>query len=150
MRPPPPKSKERLFERLQKVAHVVYVVGGAVLSAALWSYAHYQSLATDNEVVEVVEAHNKASNAHPSTYDTLQLLLKEQRELKAIVQQGRADDVMLGERLVSLIAADREPDRNRKAQAATWYREEYRRLVRKGETIEDALLQALRTPWRTR
>lgn len=136
-----------MHENLKRFAHAVYVVGGAIISAAAWGYVQYSALATEAELTATVSAHDHSAESHPSMRGTLEIILKEQRELKTLVLQGRENDLALGERLVSLIAADREPDRARKAAAAAFYREEYRLLTRRGAAVEDALLEALRTPW---
>lgn len=141
---PPTK---RFIVRLKKFAHFAYVGVTAIITAGLWSYGQYQNLSTDAEVTSAIVSHNIASKAHPSLHEKIDILLKEQKSIKETLEKSREDEIALGERIISLLAAEREPDRNKKAAAASFYREEYRRLIRKGLSIEDAMLESLRESW---
>lgn len=138
---------ERIFARLKKIANVVYVVGGAMLSAAIWSYGQYQQLATDAELSISIASHNNQLVAHPSILDKLNKIEELCTKNGSDIRATREDAIALGERLVSLLAADKTTDHAKRAAVATFYREEYRRLIRRGFSVDDAVLEALRTPY---
>lgn len=138
------------MERLKNLAHALAVIFGAASATCGAVWVFYSQLATDTEVKSAVQDHDRAITSHPLFVERLASIESKQASLQEDVEMGRAADVALGSKLVSLIAADREPTPALRAAAASFYREEYARLVRKGEPIEDALLEALRTPWHHR
>lgn len=145
-----PPAFEKILDKTKNLVHAAAIIIGAAsaFSGTIWVF--YTQLATDKEVANVMDVHDKSLFSHPLLRERLESLEMKQARLQEDVEMGHAADVALGSKLVSLIAADREPDRHLQALAATFYREEYGRLVRKGMPLEDALLEALRTPWHDR
>ena len=146
---PPPKL-EKILEKTKNLAHALAVIigAGSAFGGTVWVF--YNQLSTDTEVTSAVQDHDKALTSHPLLRDRIKTLESRQAKLQEDVEMGHAADVALGSKLVSLIAAEREPSPGLRAAAATFYREEYARLIRKGSPLEDALLEALRTPWHDR
>lgn len=146
---PRPHKLEVIIEKVKNLAHALAVIVGAASAFGGTMWLFYEKLATDAELASYIEAHNKAPEAH-MLRDKLSMLEAKQAKLQEDVDIGHAADVALGSKLVSLIAADREPSNSLRAAAATFYREEYARLIRRGTPVEDAILEALRTPWHER
>jgi hypothetical protein len=129
-------------------------VGTSAVAFALW----YTGMATDEEVKAEIYKHNHrprdADNAENSAHPAYahvatkleQHLLHEDNEDRA---RKRRDQKIL-EYLVSLQAADLEPDKRRKADAAAFARTAFREAIKAGTQPEDAAEQALdsRPPWR--
>lgn len=88
-------------------------------------------------------AHNLEVTSHPPLRD-LQESCDEQAHLALKrVEELREDQVMTLRRLARLVAADAEPNRNRKADAARKAEAAFRREVRKGTKLEDAFIEAI-------
>lgn len=146
----PPSKTHKILEKTKNLVHALAVIIGAASAFGGTVWVFYNQLSTDAEVTSVMDLHDKAIKSHPLLRDRLESLEQKQAKLQEDVEMGHAADIALGSKLVSLIAADREPDRSLRAAASSFYREEYARLIRKGTPLEDALLEALRTTWHDR
>lgn len=138
----------RALERVKRNLQALWTIGGVVVATTLGMWTFYSNLATDAEVSDSLEAHSWDSKAHPALRDRVEAAEAAIRVLQQQTLQNRASEVSLGERLVSLIAADRESNHALKAASAAACRDEYRRLMRKGVDIDDAIVEALRTKHR--
>lgn len=145
-----PPTLEKVLDKTKNFAHALAVIFGAAsaVCGAVWVF--YSQLATDKEVMSVVQDHDKMLTSHPLLRQRLESIEAKQASLQEDVEMAHDADVALGSKLVSLIAADREPNNSLRAAAASFYREEYARLIHNGKPVEDALLEALRTPWHDR
>jgi hypothetical protein len=124
------------------IAAILAVFGSAWVGVmTLWSAVG--NVTTNKEL----EAHNAAVTAHAPLRAELARCRDSTEELSRRIEKDHQDTVVLGGRMTRLVAADRESNRALKAAAATYYQEEYLRLVRKGVGVEEAMLEALRLPW---
>lgn len=140
----PAKPKPSLVERVKAAAQFVGAITAAA-GTALTVVKYAMGLVVTREELE---KHNSSKTSHIEVQRRLESLEESRVELYAKVNAANSAMVYLGERLVSLTAADREPDKNKKSDAADFYRTEYHYYVKKGYSVENAFLEALRTPYR--
>jgi hypothetical protein len=92
-----------------------------------------------------------AHNDNPISHSALRNQIDDLRERVELcgkrVDEEHSATVELGARLVRIDSADRERKHELKAAAATYYETEYRRLIRRGTPVFDAVLEAMRSPW---
>jgi len=101
------------------------------------------NVTTDQELL----AHNESPIAHSVVRNQLEDMKERVELLGKRVDEEHSATVELGARLVRIDAADRERTHTLKAAAATYYETEFRRLIRKGVPVFDAVLEAMRSPW---
>lgn len=104
------------------------------------------SVVTDSKL----ESHNINEKAHPFIHQNVKECEAKVELLSKHIEQSHDVEVALGARLTRILAADQETNRNFKSAAATYYEQEYRSLIRKGFSVEEAMLEALRQPFYTR
>jgi len=113
-----------------------------VVIGAVWGYL--QSFSTDAERV-----HDDGVLA--IRQDKLQAQLTKltnlNRELAAQQTKNRSHIILLWRDRVSLRAAERESVAQVRAAAASYYRDEYDRLIRQGLEPDDAARESLRSTW---
>jgi hypothetical protein len=136
---PKMKKTEGWFKLL---AAIFAVLGSAWVGVmSLWSIVG--NVSTDKELGD----HDSSVYAHKPLRTELVDCKIASENLSRRIDKEHQETVMLGGRMTRMVAADREPNRNLKAAAATYYQEEYLRLIRKGHGVEEAMLESLRSPW---
>lgn len=138
-----PSPKVKKAEGWFKLAAAVFAVLGTVWVGIMSMWSAVGNITTDKDL----DSHNAAPTAHMPLRAELIDCREAAAGLSQRIEKNHQDTVVLGGRMIRWIAADREPNRALKAAAATYYQEEYLRLVRKGTGVEEALLEALRSPW---
>jgi hypothetical protein len=135
--------KMRKAEGWFKLAGAVFAVLGSAWVGAMTLWSAVGNVTTDKEL----ESHNAAPTAHMPLRAELIECRESANALGKRIEKDHQDTVVLGGRMIRWIAADREPNRSLKAAAATYYQEEYLRIVRRGIGVEEAMLESLRSPW---
>lgn len=151
----------RHLKTVVAIAGFVSALGGGVLAFITTMHTFslkVESLATDAEVAAAIKAHNEMPRAHGSDYarsphpdyaaaasktDALAMQLDSMRS------EQRKRDIELFSMLVSLQAADWEPNKKHAAQTAEAARQKYRAAVRGGMEPPEAaehVLQSSRPP----
>lgn len=122
---------------------VLFGLAGGVYAcvSAVWG-----SVVTTDELID----HDLAAKAHPPIQEAVARC-----EAKAIAAQGRieelrADQVAMGARMIRMISAEIEPRPTLRAARARFYEDQFRNLMHRGMPVEEATLEALRTPWHNR
>jgi hypothetical protein len=140
-----PKGTTRLsrIEGWIKLGIAFCALVGTIWGGTIAIIGAVGSVATDKELA----MHDQAKEAHIPLQEELDKCLASSLAMGARIEEGHDDTIALTRRMVRLIAADRESKHPLKAAAATFYEEEFRRLTRKGLRVEEAMLEALRTPW---
>jgi hypothetical protein len=146
-------EKNRLQQFLSLWPVLTALVGGTV-SGAVGAYAWVETR-LENRISRALEAHNRdfETAAHPPIQTRLEALedywKANRTERERIFQRLSAAETQLYELYwfaVGEKAADLEPDRRKKALAATRARECFRKLVRDGEHLKDAYRHTLELP----
>lgn len=126
-----------------QILGVVFGLAGGLYTgvASVWT-----RVAMKTELLD----HNLAPRAHPPILEIV-----DRCEAKAMAAQGRieelrADQVSMGARMVRMLAAELENRPALRAARASFYEDQYRGLVHRGLPVEEATLEALRTPWLNR
>jgi hypothetical protein len=127
---------------LQFLAVVSGLLGGLYTAGIALS----DTVVTADELAQ----HDVGARSHPPIQEAVARC-----EAKAIAAQGRveelrADQVAMGARMVRMISAEIEPRPALRAARASFYEDQFRGLVHRGMPIEEATLEALRTPWLNR
>lgn len=148
----------RAVPRLWKVLIGIGVVLASVGTTGAAFAIYRESLATDAEVDAAIEKHNRrgrdADNTEESPHPPYARAAKAFEAFKLHVEEERKAerrrDAKILEYLVSIQAADGEPNRRRKADAAAFARTAFKAAVKAGTEPEDAAEQALDSPppWR--
>jgi hypothetical protein len=133
---------ERRIEYWTKVMVLIGTIVGS-------GYAAWLKLGDVTTSVEL-QAHDMNEAAHASLRGILRAQAEQDQDLRMRIDEQTRISQELGERLVSLIAADRETSTRYKAAAASFYRNEYRLLIRRNYKVDDAIAEALRVPWSDR
>lgn len=145
---PPEKVKLLTFlERALKVGVGVVALVGSAWTGLNYFWASVANVATDGELASAVEKHNGLDGAHPKLQSRTDGVNKYAVSLDQELRAQRHQSENLGARIVRLIAADAEPNPALRAAAASYYERLYRRLVQRGATIDDAISEAIDTPW---
>ncbi len=126
---------------------------GVIFSLVASTYAGFMVISGKLERVLIdsdMQEHDRSISAHPplrgDIYDCKDMASK----LAKALDDEHKSTIAMSSHLIRIIAADREPNRALRAASATYYEQEFIRLVNKGETIESAFLISLRTPWYTK
>lgn len=146
----PPAIKN--LSRLKELVHALVIIITAVVTGVTTVWTVYHQLATDAEVEAAVRS---ASAPLRKDVLTLQAALaasehRHQQELAAVraeVSRATASANAVGKRLISIMAADLEKNPMLRSAASAFYREEYMRRIERGANVDDALNEALHTPW---
>lgn len=114
---------------------------GLLISTVAGSFyaAQHQGSGPENHE-EPLREHNGDPLAHPPLRDELRECMALGNRLEAL----RDDQQAVAARLVRLVASDLERDSRKRALAANEAEEEFRRLLRSGASLEDAMIGALR------
>lgn len=130
---------------LSLLALVIGLLGSAFTA---WSfiYGKAESVVT----VDDLDRHNTDDKSHPSITKSVKDVEVKIDVVAKNVEESRDVQIALGARLVRMLAAEAESNKNLKAAAANYYEQEFLILVRKGASVEEAMMQALRSPWYTR
>lgn len=138
----PPRNG--VLDRLKAHVSAVMAIGtfaSAVVGGAWVAYSHF---ATDEELM----SHNMNYMAHPLMMKDLveRVDALEQGQKKMADEQRRQYDDLsyVAERYVRLVAADSEPDRRKAAWAGERAVQDFRALVHRGSSVQDAVHEALR------
>lgn len=125
----------------------LFLTGCAVISV-LWGAFTYISTKT-GAIITIVELdqHDSNEKAHPSITRNVVTCEDKVEALSKRVEESHDVEVALGARFVRLAASDQEPSKLLKAAAANYYEQEYRLLIKKGTSVEDAIIEALRSPF---
>lgn len=115
---------------------VIGIVWGSISAVA-------GNIVTESKLQE----HNVNDKSHPIIVKNLEECEGRVEILSKRVEESHEVEVALGSRLVRIIAADQEVNRNLKAASANYYEQEFRHNIRKGLTVEEALLESLRSPF---
>lgn len=127
---------------LQLLGVVCGIVGGLYAGVStVWG-----SVVTTDELA----GHDSAMNAHPPIREAVDRCEAKALAAQSRIEELRADQVAMGARMVRMISAEIEPRASLRAARASFYEDQYRSLVHRGLPIEEATLEALRTPWLNR
>jgi hypothetical protein len=122
------------------------VLGSAATGITLlWSSVG--NIATNGEVREAVSKHDQNKDAHETLQSGIRALSGQDMKAAEEVRAAKKTAEDLGARLVRLIAADAEPNPYYRALAAQFYERLYRRLIQRGVGVDDAISEAIDTPW---
>lgn len=130
---------ERRVEFWTKVFVLISAMAGGIYAG----WIRLGDVATDEDI----KVHDGNALSHDDLRKILEAHSVRHQELRALLEEDRRITVDLGEHLVSLVAADREPRAAFKALAATFYRSEYMKLIRRGYKVDEAQERALEAPW---
>jgi hypothetical protein len=141
-RPTTRPKRPSFLEQIKSHIGIVTTIGtfGATLVTGGWTL--YDHISTDPELMD----HNMSSTAHPA-------MLHDLEERVAALESGfkkteagyvpiREDLIYVAERYVSIVAAENEPDRRIKMRTAGEAVQEFRRMIRKGSSVQDAVYEA--------
>ena len=142
----PAMVKIKQVMSLADLAKALVAIGSAGATAFAIIVAALNWIATDEEL----SAHNLNARSHGAIQDRLERIEKLQEKLSARNEETRAAAVTVLRRVIRMTAADREPVSRSRAAAADFYEEEFDILLRQNKPLEDAFLEALRTPWHDR
>jgi len=129
----------------EKVKAYLTVIG-ITLSLIASLYAGIKTLLQSASAVVTTERlidHNLAKDAHPPIRDSMDSCRDMCNLAVKRVEELRADQIMTMARLARLVAADAERDARKRAQRAQVVETTFKRLVRQGESLEDAFVDAL-------
>jgi len=147
----PPDKAARILaqaERWAKVAAVVAAVGGSAWTGINLLRNSVTDVTTDGELKKALETHNGEKSAHEGTLGAgVRALSSQAMRTSEEIRACRKDAADMGARIVSLQAALEEPNGAIRAAAAAYYTRLYRRLVARGVPPDDAINEALDTPW---
>lgn len=134
------------MEKLKGWLQLAAVAGGLAASV----YAGASAIWGDVAKTEDLVTHDLAGSAHPPLREAV-----ERCEAKALAAQNRieelrSDQVAIGGRIIRMVSADIERNAALRAARASYYEDQYRGLVQRGLPVEEAMLEALRTPWYSR
>lgn len=125
---------------------VVFSLIGAGYTGYTFLYNQTNSIVTTTEL----EQHDKSDKSHPSLVQSIKDCESKVDVLNKELEEDRDSQIALGARLVRMLASEQESERALKAASANYYEQEYLLLVKKGASIEEAMLGSLRQPWYTR
>lgn len=134
--------KERRVEYWTKVFVFVSLVSGGGFGA----WVKLGDVATDAELTH----HDENQYAHKKLRDQLDASLERYAALTEQMKALNEVNIALGEYQVSIRASDEEQKRDLKAAAATFHRNEYKKLIRRGYSVKQAMEEALEAPWPNR
>lgn len=140
------RPKPQRWEAIKGFLQALSAAGAVAVAVVTFVWSSIGRLATDEEV----GTHNLDHLAHAPLRERIESLETRYGALSDRVYKADSATIALGARIVSLVAADRESRRELRADAATFYREEYMRLIHRGTAVEDAVVEALRAPWLAR
>jgi hypothetical protein len=137
----PPRSPAAKLKAWLGLLSAVLALIGAIYGPlnTLWD-----EITTDTELA----AHDGSHGAHGPLSARLDSCEARAEVLNRRIEEQYEATVELGARLVSLESAEAETRRNHKADTAAKKVTEYRRLVRHGMPVPDAIPEAMRGPWR--
>lgn len=135
----PPEKKVEYWTK-------VFVLVSMMAGGAFGAWYRLGDVATDSELA----THDDSKIAHPHLRALLEAQGDRYTALQAELKELNAANIELGKYYVSTTAADRELNRNYKAAAATFYRSEYMKLIRRHFSVKQAMEEALEAPWPTR
>lgn len=149
--PPISDKKAAAYERWFKILMLLATACGSMWTGVTVLWGTVADVTTATKLGNAIFEHDKKSDAHKAVRqdfaERLQELAKQNMALAAEIRALRSEAVELGAGVVSLTAADAEPDRRLKGLAAAHYREQFRKLVQRGYSIDDAKDAVFRTPW---
>ena len=131
-------SSDKLKNALQLFLAICTAIG------VVWGFLSTLSnnIVTENKLQE----HNVNDKSHPFIINTTKECEDKVEALSKRVEESHETQIALGARLVRLLAADMETNRNLKASSANYYEQEFRHKIRKGMVVEEAILESLREP----
>lgn len=130
----------------EKIKHWVQLF--LAVSAAVGIIYGFLSSIKNNIITEKdLQLHNTDDNSHPIIVKNLEVCEGKVESLSKRIEEAHEVEIALGAKLVRILAADMESNRNLKAAAANYYEQEFRHKIRKGLSIEEALLESLREPY---
>lgn len=138
-------SIDQLGKKFALAATVAGLIGSAY-GAFTFINGKTESVVTNAEL----DLHDKNEKAHPFILQSIKEYDIKVSAAEKAVEEARESQVALGARLVRMLATEQEPNKALKAAAANYYEDEYKRLIRKGATVEEAMLDSLRQPFYTR
>lgn len=147
---PPDKAARflALAERWAKVAAVIAAVGGSAWTGINLLRNSVTDVTTDGELKKALSDHNAEKAAHEATLGAgVRALSSQAMKTSEEIRQCRKDAADMGARIVSLQAALEEPNNALRAAAAAYYTRLYKRLIARGVSPDDAINEALDTPW---
>jgi len=115
------------------------------IAGIVWGFI--SSLAGNIVTETKLQEHNTNDKSHPTIVNNTKECEGKVEALSKRVEESYETEIALGSRLVRLLASDMESNRNLKAASANYYEQEFRRNIRKGQTVEEAILEALRSPF---
>lgn len=124
----------------------VFMLLGAIGGGCYTAWLKLGDVATDTEL----EQHDTNQYAHKKIRDQLDESLERYKNLTEQMKALNEVNVALGEYHVSVRAADEEPKASLKAAAATFRRNEYKKLIRRGYSVKQAMDEAMEVPWSNR
>lgn len=139
-------TKLKQVVSLADLVKALVAIGSAGATAFAIVVSALNWFASDEELSD----HNLNARAHTAIQERLERIEKLQEKLSARNEETRAASVTVLRRVIRMTAADREPVARYRAAAADFYEEEFDILLRQNKALEDAFLEALRTPWHDR
>ncbi len=124
------------------------IIAGAAVVSLLYGLFTFIYTKT-NSVITVTELqqHDINEKSHPNLIRNVDTCEDKLEALSRRVEESHSVEVALGARFVRLAASDQEPNKLLKAAAATYYEREYHILIKKGSTVEEAIIDSLRSPY---
>jgi hypothetical protein len=133
-------------DKLKNWLQLFLAICGAI--GVVWGFLSSLSnnIVTDSKLQE----HNINEKSHPFIISSTKECEGKVEALSKRIEESHDTEVALGARLVRLLASDMETNRNLKAASASYYEQEFRHKIRKGMSIEEAILESLRSPFYSR